>query len=55
MPPFSGGNRIFHAFDALTKFESYLIKERIGRGFKPRSTGRTGGRPRRLDEKKIKT
>jgi hypothetical protein len=37
MPSFSGGKRIFHAFGALAEFEPYLIKERIGRGFKPRA------------------
>lgn len=51
----SGGKLIFHVFGALAEFERDLIKERTQAGLQAaRSRGRQGGRPRRLDEKKIK-
>lgn len=51
----SGGKLIFHVFGALAEFERDLIRERTQAGLQAaRSRGRQGGRPRRLDEKKIK-
>lgn len=51
----SGGKLIFHLFGALAEFERDLIRERTQAGLQAaRSRGRQGGRPKRLDEKKIK-
>jgi DNA invertase Pin-like site-specific DNA recombinase len=51
----SGGKLIFHLFGALAEFERDLIKERTNAGLAAaRARGRKGGRPRQLDEKKIK-
>jgi DNA invertase Pin-like site-specific DNA recombinase len=51
----SGGKLIFHVFGALAEFERDLIRERTQAGLQAaRARGRQGGRPRRLDEKKIK-
>ena len=50
----SGGRLIFHVFGALAEFERNLIRERTQAGLKAaRARGRTGGRPRALDTKKI--
>src|ERR1700709_204273 len=51
----SGGKLIFHVFGALAEFERDIIRERTQAGLQAaRARGRHGGRPRRLDEKKIK-
>jgi DNA invertase Pin-like site-specific DNA recombinase len=51
----SGGKLIFHVFGALAEFERDLIRERTHAGLHAaRIRGRQGGRPRGLDEKKIK-
>ena len=42
---------IFHIFGALAEFERALIRERTQAGLKAaRARGRTGGRPKSLDE-----
>jgi len=49
-----GGKLIFHVFGALAEFERDLIRERTKAGLAAaRARGRKGGRPRKLDEKKI--
>ena len=51
----STGKLIFHVFGALAEFERNLIQERTKAGLaSARVRGRYGGRPRKLDEKKIK-
>ncbi|HKP51374.1 MAG TPA: recombinase family protein [Chloroflexia bacterium] len=51
----SGGKLIFHVFGALAEFERDLIRERTNAGLAAaRARGRQGGRPRRLDDKKIR-
>ena len=51
----SGGKLIFHMFGALAEFEHNLIQERTRPGLMAaRARGRTGGRPRKLDEKQRK-
>ena len=51
----SGGKLIFHVFGALAEFEHDLIRERTQAGLQAaRARGRQGGRPRRLDAKKLK-
>ncbi|MDQ2807049.1 MAG: recombinase family protein [Chloroflexota bacterium] len=51
----SGGKLIFHVFGALAEFERDLIQERTRAGLQAaRARGRHGGRPRALDEKKLK-
>jgi DNA invertase Pin-like site-specific DNA recombinase len=51
----SGGKLIFHVFGALAEFEHDLIRERTRAGLQAeRARGRQGGRPRRLDAKKLK-
>jgi DNA invertase Pin-like site-specific DNA recombinase len=50
----SGGRLIFHVFGALAEFERNLIRERTRAGLEAaRARGRKGGRPRKLDAKKI--
>ena len=50
----SGGKLIFHVFGALAEFERNLIRERTRAGLAAaRARGRTGGRPRKLGDKKI--
>jgi len=50
-----GGKLIFHMFGALAEFERDLIKERTQAGLKAaRARGRVGGRPKAMDEKKIR-
>lgn len=49
-----GGKLIFHVFGALAEFERDLIRERTLAGLSAaRARGRQGGRPRKLDAKKI--
>jgi len=51
----SGGKLVFHIFGALAEFERNLISERTTAGLSAaRARGRLGGRPRALDEQKIK-
>jgi DNA invertase Pin-like site-specific DNA recombinase len=51
----SGGKLIFHVFGALAEFEHDLIRERTHAGLQAaRARGRRGGRPRRVDAKKLK-
>jgi DNA invertase Pin-like site-specific DNA recombinase len=51
----SGGKLIFHVFGALAEFERDLIRERTQAGLQAaRARGRHGGRPRRLNAKKLK-
>ncbi len=46
---------MFHIFGALAEFERNLISERTTAGLSAaRARGRLGGRPRALDEQKIK-
>jgi DNA invertase Pin-like site-specific DNA recombinase len=50
----SGGKLIFHVFGALAEFERDLIRERTQAGLAAaRARGRFGGRPRKLDAKKV--
>lgn len=47
-----GGKLVFHLFGALAEFEREVIRERTKAGLSSaRARGRTGGRPRRLDQK----
>ena len=47
----SGGKLIFHVFGALAEFERNLIRDRTNAGLAAaRARGRTGGRPRKLDQ-----
>ena len=49
-----GGKLIFHMFGALAEFERDLIKERTNAGLQAaRASGRRGGRPQVLSEKKV--
>jgi len=48
-----GGKLIFHVFGALAEFERDLIQERTHAGLAAaRARGRTGGRPRKLNDPK---
>ncbi len=50
----SGGKLVFHIFGALAEFERSLIKERTNAGLKAaRTRGRNGGRPKKLDARKL--
>jgi DNA invertase Pin-like site-specific DNA recombinase len=50
----SGGKLVFHVFGALAEFERELIRERTQAGLRAaRARGRNGGRPRKLDARKI--
>jgi DNA invertase Pin-like site-specific DNA recombinase len=50
----SGGKLVFHIFGALAEFERELIQERTRAGLAAaRARGRQGGRPKKLDRKKI--
>ena len=50
----SGGRLIFHVFGALAEFERNLIRERTRAGLEAaRARGRKGGRPKKLDKKKL--
>lgn len=49
-----GGKLIFHIFGALAEFERGLIRERTRAGLKAaRARGRNGGRPKKLDKRKL--
>jgi DNA invertase Pin-like site-specific DNA recombinase len=49
-----GGKLIFHVFGALSQFEAEVIRERTNAGLEAaRARGRFGGRPFKLDAKKI--
>jgi len=49
-----GAKHIFHIFGALAEFERGLIQERTKAGLAAaRARGRQGGRPRKLDAKKV--
>lgn len=51
----SGGKLIFHIFASLAEFERDIIRERTNAGLSAaRARGRTGGRPKGVDEKKKK-
>src|SRR3954447_5086857 len=51
----SSGKLVFGIFAALAEFERDLIVERTNAGLAAaRARGRTGGRPPKLDEKKVK-
>ena len=50
----SGGKLIFHVFGALAEFERDIIRERTKAGLESaRTRGRVGGRPKKLDDKKV--
>ena len=50
----SGGKLVFHLFGALAEFERELIRERTKAGLAAaRARGKVGGRPRKLDAKKV--
>ena len=50
----SGGKLIFHVFGALAEFERDIIRDRTMAGLAAaRSRGRVGGRPKKMDSKKI--
>jgi len=50
----SGGKLVFHIFGALSEFERELIRERTKAGLAAaRARGRQGGRPKKLDAKKV--
>ena len=47
----SGGNLIFQVFGALAELERNIIRDRTNAGLaSARARGRTGGRPKKLDE-----
>ncbi|NQU35614.1 MAG: recombinase family protein [Bacteroidetes bacterium] len=49
-----GGKLIFHVFGALAEFERDIIRERTKAGLAAaKARGRIGGRPRKMDKKKI--
>lgn len=49
-----GGRLVFHVFGALAEFERELIRERTLAGLSAaRARGKKGGRPKKLDEKKL--
>ncbi len=48
-----GGKLVFHVLGALAEFERDLIRERTHAGLAAaRARGRTGGRPKKLDDPK---
>jgi len=50
----SGGKLIFHIFGALAEFERDIIRDRTKAGIEAaRRRGRFGGRPKKMDKKKI--
>ena len=50
----SGGKLIFHIFGALAEFERDIIRDRTNAGLEAaRKRGRFGGRPKKMDDKKI--
>lgn len=49
------GKLVFHIFGALAEFERELIRERTMAGIRSaRARGRMGGRPRAMDDQKVK-
>ena len=51
----SGGKLVFHIFGALAEFEREIIRERTRIGLEAaREMGRTGGRPKAMDEFDVK-
>ena len=51
----SGGRLIFHVFGALAEFEREIISERTKAGLAAaKSRGRCGGRPRLMDQEKVR-
>jgi DNA invertase Pin-like site-specific DNA recombinase len=51
----AGGRLIFHVFGALAEFEREIIRERTLAGLESaRARGRHGGRPRALDENRVR-
>ena len=45
---------IFHIFASLAEFEREIIRERTKAGLQAaRARGRVGGRPKKLDDKKV--
>lgn len=51
----SGGRLIFHVFGALAEFEREIISERTKAGLQAaRARGRCGGRPRLMDQEKVR-
>jgi DNA invertase Pin-like site-specific DNA recombinase len=50
----TGGRLVFHVFGAVAEFERNLIRERTTAGLEAaRARGRNGGRPPKLDAKKL--
>ena len=50
----AGGRLVFHVFGALAEFERELISERTKAGLvSAKARGRSGGRPRLMDETKV--
>lgn len=50
-----GGRLVFHVFGALSEFERELLRERTMAGLaSAKSRGRSGGRPRAMDEEKVR-
>ena len=50
----SGGKLIFHIFGALAEFERDIIRDRTNAGLNAaRKKGRIGGRPKKMNDKKI--
>ena len=51
----SGGRLVFHIFGALAEFEREIIRERTMAGLNTaRARGRYGGRPKAMDERKVR-
>ena len=51
----AGGRLVFHVFGALAEFEREVISERTKAGLAAaKSRGRCGGRPRAMDEEKVR-
>lgn len=51
----AGGKLVFHIFGALSEFERSLIRSRTMAGLEAaRERGRVGGRPKRIDDDKLK-
>lgn len=51
----SGGRLIFHVFGALAEFERELIRERTKAGLEAaKARGRLGGRPRAMNDEKVR-
>ena len=51
----AAGKLVFHVFGALAEFERDLIRERTMAGLaSARARGRNGGRPRAMDDEKVR-